>query len=75
MYGREWKSQAAEQIKLNGNEGSSELLFGPTKKQRPMDEMLPSQLRKEARLRAAKPRPKAASKRSLLGRFRARLGL
>lgn len=69
------KSPAAEQIKLNGNKGSSELLFGPTRKQRPMDEMTPSQLRKEARLRAAKPKPKAARPRSLFGRFRAKLGL
>ena len=75
MYGREWKSQAAEQIKLNGNEGSDELLFGPGKKQRPMDEMTPSQLRKEARRRAARPRLKAARPRTLLGRFKARLGL
>lgn len=75
MYGREWKSQVAEQIKLNGNEGSEELLFGPGKKQRPMDEMTPSQLRKEAKLRAARPRPGAARPKSLLARFRARLGL
>ena len=73
MYGREWKSQAAEQIKLNGNEGSDELLFGPGKKQRPMDEMTPSQLREESRRRAARPR--AARPKSLLSRFRARLGL
>ena len=75
MYGREWKSQAAEQIKLNGNEGSEELLFGPGKKQRPMDEMTPSQLRKEARRRAARPRPKPARPKSLIARFRASLGL
>ncbi|MDE2836399.1 MAG: hypothetical protein OXL97_02670 [Chloroflexota bacterium] len=75
MYGREWKSQAAEQIKLNGNQGSEELLFGPGKKQRPMDEMTPSQLRKESERRAARPKAKAARPRSLLGRFRARLGL
>ena len=75
MYGREWKSQAAEQIKLNGNKGSRELLFGPVKKQQPMDEMLPSQLHAEAKRRAAKPRPKATRPKSLLGRFWARLGL
>ncbi len=73
MYGREWKSQAAEQIKLNGNEGSDEFLFGPGKKQRPMDEMTPSQLREESRRRAARPR--ATRPKSLLARFRARLGL
>ena len=67
------KSPAAEQIKLNGNEGSGELLFGPTKKQQPMDEMTSSQLRKESKRRAAKPR--ATRPKSLLGRLWARLGL
>lgn len=75
MYGREWKSQVAEQIKLNGNEGSGELLFGPVERQRPMDEMTSSQLRKESKRREAKPKVKAAPGRSLLGRFIARLGL
>ena len=73
MYGREWKSQAAEQIKLNGNEGSSELLFGPGKKQRPMDEMTPSQLREASRRRGAKPRPRRP--KSLIFRLRAWLNL
>ena len=73
MYGREWKSQAAEQIKLNGNEGSDELLFGPGKKQRPMDEMTPRQLRQLARDRAAQPR--AVRPVSFLARFRAKLGI
>ncbi len=60
-YGREWKSQVAEQIKLNGNEGSEELLFGPTKKQRPMDEMTTSQLREESKRRTARPKPQPKS--------------
>ena len=72
MYGREWQSQAAEQVKRMGGNGD-EVLFGPGKKRRPVDEMTSSQLRQESRRRAAMPR--AARPQSLLERLRAKLGL
>ena len=52
---REWKSQAAEQIQLMGAGGSSEVLFGASKRLMPADEMLPRQMRQEALRRAARP--------------------
>ena len=67
--GREWKSQAAEQVKRMGGDGE-EVLFGPGTKQRPMDEMTSSQLREEGKRRAARPRPEPKSRlRRLLAWF------
>lgn len=66
-YGREWKSQAAEQVMRMGGDGD-EVLFGPSKKLRPMDEMTSSQLREESKRRAERPKPRP---RSGLARLRA----
>lgn len=53
---RGWGSQVVDQIRLMNAPGSDEVLFRTGKRHLPVDELLTSDIRREAQRRAAKPR-------------------
>lgn len=56
---REWKSNAADQLRRMGLGDQAEALYGVEKQESPLEEMTSAQLREEGKRRAAKRRPKS----------------
>ncbi len=56
---REWKSNAADQLRRMGLGDQAEALYGVEKQESPLEEMTSAQLREEGKRRAARQRPKS----------------
>ena len=69
---REWKSNAADQLRRMGLGDQAEALYGVEKQERPVEEMTSAQLREEGKRRAAN---RAARPKSRFAKLRAWLNL